>query len=188
MKHNCTYTKLAVAAAAAIVSLTACGKQTSAVAPAAEPSSSAAPGGSIDGYGPSSGSGGGQPIGGSTANSVAMINGKPMWAANRKHTAQENAQYQFTKNGSDFGAANESEYLRKVHELVDHPPTSVETLDRRNGDKLLYDPKGNIFAVVSRDGAPRTMFKPRSGSAYWDEQKKRTNAEAAGGGSAQNAG
>ena len=107
------------------------------------------------------------------ANSVALVNGKPIWAANRKHTAEENAQYQFTKNGADFGASNETEYVRKVHAFLDHPPAGVETLDRSNGDKLLYDPKANIFAVVSRDGAPRTMFKPRDGAAYWDEQKTR---------------
>jgi hypothetical protein len=35
----------------------------------------------------------------------------------------------------------------------------------------MYDPKGNLFAVVDKDGAPRTLFKPRDGAAYWDQQK-----------------
>jgi len=114
------------------------------------------------------------------------INGKPMWAANRKHTAVENAQYQFTKNGQDFGAQNENDYVTKVHAFVESPPSGVETLDRANGDRLIYDAKSNTFAVVSRDGAPRTMFKPRDGAAYWTEQKQRESDRSSGqGGSSQ---
>ena len=33
---------------------------------------------------------------------VALVDGKPMWAANRQHTAQENANYQFQRDGADF--------------------------------------------------------------------------------------
>jgi pyocin large subunit-like protein len=113
---------------------------------------------------------------------VPKIDGKPMWAANRKHTAEENAQYQFAKNGGDFDAKSESEYVSDVHRFVDHPPRGVETLDRPNGDKLIYDPKANVFAVIARNGAPRTMFKPRDGESYWTEQKDReANRGKAGG-------
>ena len=44
---------------------------------------------------------------------------------------------------------------------------------RANGDTLIYDPKANVFAVRSKAGAPRTMFKPDDGMAYWQEQKAR---------------
>ena len=47
---------------------------------------------------------------------------------------------------------------------------------RSNGDTLLYDAKSNTFAVVTKAGAPRTMFKPRDGSAYWDQQVTREQA------------
>ncbi len=104
---------------------------------------------------------------------VPQVDGKPMWAANRQHTAEENAQYQFAKNGGDFGAANETDYVKKAHSFLERPPRSAETIDRSNGDKLIYDPSGNVFAVVSRDGAPRTMFKPRDGASYWAQQKAR---------------
>ena len=104
---------------------------------------------------------------------VKLLNGKPVWAANRRHSAEENAEYQFNKDGSDFGAKSEDEFVRKVHAFVDTPPAGVLTLTRNNGDKLMYDPGGNVFAVVSKDGAPRTMFKPRDGHAYWDQQKQR---------------
>jgi hypothetical protein len=63
--------------------------------------------------------------------------------------------------------------VAKTHAFVDRPPTGALILTRNNGDKLIYDPKANVFAVVSKEGAPRTMFKPRDGAAYWDEQKQR---------------
>jgi pyocin large subunit-like protein len=117
---------------------------------------------------------------------VPQIEGKPMWAANRTHTAEENAQYQFTKNGGDFSAASESDYVLKAHAFVDKPPRGVQTLDRSNGDKLIYDAKANVFAVVSSTGAPRTMFKPRGGASYWAQQKARDAAQASGRGSGGN--
>jgi pyocin large subunit-like protein len=117
---------------------------------------------------------------------VPIVNGKPMWAPNRKHTAEENAEYQFTRNGGDFGASTEADYVTKAHAFVDRPPARAETLDRRNGDRLIYDAKTNVFAVVSRDGAPRTMFKPRDGAAYWAEQKDRESKRDKTGGDSSN--
>jgi pyocin large subunit-like protein len=109
-----------------------------------------------------------------------MFKGKPMWAANRRHTAQENADYQFDKNGKDFGAVNESDYLAKVHHFVEAPPAGVQRIQRANGDSLLYDAKSNTFAVVTKTGAPRTMFKPRDGAAYWRQQVSREQSRANG--------
>ena len=105
--------------------------------------------------------------------------GKPMWAANRTHTAQENADYQFNKNGKDFGAATEADYVARAHAFVDAPPTGVKRIARSNGDALLYDAKTNTFAVVTKAGAPRTMFKPRDGASYWDQQVAREQARSA---------
>ncbi|HEY1752327.1 MAG TPA: hypothetical protein VGG29_13790 [Caulobacteraceae bacterium] len=108
--------------------------------------------------------------------------GKPLWAPNRDHTAQENADYQYNKNGKDFGAASEAEYVAKVHAFVDTPPKNVAKLERANGDALLYDATSNTFAVVSKAGAPRTMFKPRDGASYWQEQIAREAKRSKGGG------
>jgi pyocin large subunit-like protein len=109
---------------------------------------------------------------------VPLFHGKPMWAANRRHTAEENARYQFARDGADFGARDFQDYVAKAHAFVDTPPHGVQELTRDNGDKLLYDAKANVFAVVSREGAPRTMFKPRDGAAYWAEQKERLSDDA----------
>ncbi|WP_309645260.1 hypothetical protein [Phenylobacterium sp.] len=104
---------------------------------------------------------------------VRRIDGKPIWSASRKGTAEENAQRSFERNGEAFGASNLDDFVRKAHAFVEDPPAGTQRLTRSNGDTLLYDPKSNVFAVVTDNGAPRTMFKPDEGGAYWDEQKAR---------------
>ncbi len=102
--------------------------------------------------------------------------GKPIWAANRRHTAQENADYQFGRHGKEFNATTEAEYVRLAHSFVSSPPAGVQRLERPNGDSLMYDAKTNTFAVATSAGVPRTLFKPRDGAAYWRDQVARVNA------------
>ena len=45
------------------------------------------------------------------------------------------------------------------------------TTTRANGDTLMYDPASGLFAVARKDGAPRTVFKPDDGKAYWRAQQ-----------------
>ena len=104
---------------------------------------------------------------------VALLDGKPEWAASRRYSAQESAQHAYARNGEAFGAKSLEDYVRKAHAFVEHPPKSVETLTRANGDTLFYDARNNVFAVADKAGAPRTMFKPDDGAAYWQEQKDR---------------
>ena len=104
---------------------------------------------------------------------VKLVDGKPMWSASRKFSAQENAERAFARNGEAFGADSLGAFVEKAHGFVAHPPKGTLTFARANGDKLFYDPRGNIFAVASKAGAPRTMFKPDDGMAYWEQQKAR---------------
>src|SRR5690606_41082023 len=104
---------------------------------------------------------------------VLMVAGKPMWSATRARTAEENARRAFERNGAAFGARTQDEFVRIAHAFVGSPPAGAETLSRVNGDVLIYDPKDNVFAVRTREGAPRTLFKPDEGAAYWQEQKDR---------------
>jgi pyocin large subunit-like protein len=104
---------------------------------------------------------------------VKLVDGKPMWSASRKYSASENAQRAFDRNGAAFGARDIDTFVGKAHAFVEHPPKGTLTMTRKNGDTLFYDPKGNVFAVASKEGAPRTMFKPDEGMAYWEEQKTR---------------
>lgn len=109
----------------------------------------------------------------SQAGPARLLDGKTIWASSRRYSAEENARRAFERNGAAFGARDMEDFARKARAFGEHPPRGVETLERANGDRLLYDPKGNVFAVISKDGAPRTMFKPDDGAAYWQEQKSR---------------
>jgi hypothetical protein len=109
-----------------------------------------------------------------------MFHGEPMWSQNRSHTAKENAEYQFQRSGADLGAKTLDDFLTKAHRFGDHPPAGTLHFERANGDRLLYDPKDNLFAVITRDGAPRTIFKPRDGMEYWNAQKTRELARSEG--------
>lgn len=109
---------------------------------------------------------------------VRRINGKPMWSSSRRFSSDQNAERNFKRNGADFGANNLDAYVARAHAFIAKPPKGAQTLTRANGDTLIYDPAGNVFAVATREGAPRTMFKPDEGPAYWETVKAR---EAAGG-------
>jgi pyocin large subunit-like protein len=109
---------------------------------------------------------------------VQLVDGKPVWAASRKYSADNSAQYAFEHHGDDFAAKSLDQYVQKAHAFVEHPPKGTETVTRQNGDMLFYDPNGNVFAVANKDGAPRTMFKPDDGATYWQQQKDRIAKQA----------
>lgn len=114
---------------------------------------------------------------------VPKLDGQPIWTANSRRTAEENVARQFERNGEDFSARTVEDYARKAHQFVSNPPSTAETLNRENGDILIYDPRSNVFAVASSQGVPRTMFKPRDGASYWAEQKERQAGKHASSGS-----
>jgi pyocin large subunit-like protein len=101
---------------------------------------------------------------------VRLVGGRPMWADNRSHTAEENVQYQFEHHGVELRAKDVDDFVAKAHRFVNSPPDGALTLTRANGDRLLFDPRSKLFGVVRSDGAPRTVFKPETGQAYWDQQ------------------
>jgi pyocin large subunit-like protein len=101
-----------------------------------------------------------------------MFNGKPLWADNRRGSAEENARYQFEHRGGDIGAHDLQDYLNKVHAFFDHPPKDSESVVRAsNGDVLIYSESAKLFGVIRKDGAPRLLMKPPTGRSYWEAQK-----------------
>jgi hypothetical protein len=108
--------------------------------------------------------------GGRVARAPTYKDGRPVWAANRRRTADENIQRMYQRNGADFGASSSQDYVARAHAFLNSPPAGVQTATRSNGDKLYYDARTNTFLVATRNGAPRIMMKPRDGAAYWKEQ------------------
>ncbi|WP_282008945.1 S-type pyocin family protein [Brevundimonas aveniformis] len=116
-----------------------------------------------------------------SAPAVEAERGRPVWSTTRNRTADEGAQRSFERNGADFGASSQDAYVQAVHAFIANPPPGTETVRRRNGDTLYYHAASNTFAVATRDGAPRTMFKPREGAAYWAEQQASVARQSGGG-------
>lgn len=102
---------------------------------------------------------------------VPKVDGRPMWSATRRYTAEQNARRAFERNGAAFGADTVDAFVRKAHAFTARPPKGALFLTRENGDRLIYDPAANVFAIASAEGAPRTMFKPDTGMAYWEQVK-----------------
>ena len=98
---------------------------------------------------------------------------KPPVTANRRETADAKVQRLYERNGAAFAARSADDYLAKVRAFTVSPPRDAETVKRPNGDTLIYQASTNTFAVVARDGTPRTMFKPNDGPTYWAQQKDR---------------
>ena len=98
---------------------------------------------------------------------------KPPVTANRRETADAKVQRLYERNGAAFGAKSADDYLQKVRAFTEETPKGTETVKRPNGDTLFYQASTNTFAVVDRNGVPRTMFKPDDGPTYWAEQKER---------------
>jgi pyocin large subunit-like protein len=112
------------------------------------------------------------------ARTLPRLAGKPMWAQSKSRSAEAGAEAQFQRNGADFGSATVEDYIAEAHAFASKPPKGTQMTTRRNGDVLLYDPVGNVFAVVTADGAPRTLFKPKDGAAYWAKQKASAQQQA----------
>ena len=102
---------------------------------------------------------------------AAPAEARPVLTANRRETVDAKVARLFERNGADFGARTAEDYLARVQAFTSNPPAGTERVERANGDVLLYQASTNTFAVLSRDGVPKTMFKPREGPAYWAEQK-----------------
>lgn len=98
---------------------------------------------------------------------------KTVLTANRRETVNDKVARLHERNGADFGARSPEDFVVKIQDFTETPPAGVETVKRPNGDTLLYQASTNTFAVVARDGTPRTMFKPDDGPDYWAEQKER---------------
>ena len=84
---------------------------------------------------------------------------KPIWTAKKDKTSLENAFGHWKDHGKEFpNIRNSKEYVEHAWKFRDR--TDVLTKVRENGDRLLYDDRKNIFAIYTKEGVPRTMYRP----------------------------
>lgn len=93
-----------------------------------------------------------------------------LWSHGRDG-ADANAQEHWEKHGSEFPEDHsEQDYVREANGFVHYPPPGTLTKHDSRGDTLFYQPSTDIFAVMDREGEPRTFFKPNNGMEYWSRQ------------------
>lgn len=83
-----------------------------------------------------------------------------LWTKTRDLTAEQNASAHFKKHGKDFGFQTEADYIQAVHNFIKNPPAGTIIIIQSDGDIVFYDSQKNWFAVTTKRGTPRTLFKP----------------------------
>ena len=102
---------------------------------------------------------------------VDVVSKGPLWSSTKNKSAEENAFGHFKKHKSEFPEfQNAEQYIEGAKKFLNNPPKGTLTKTNSRGDTLRYDPNTNTFGVLSKDGAPRTMFRPNSGIDYWNRQ------------------
>ena len=83
------------------------------------------------------------------------------WTSTEKRSPNTNLAEHWSKHSKEFPELkSQNDYYRHAQEFVSDPPRGTLNKTRKNGDTVLYNPKTNTFAVKTKDGAPRTIFKP----------------------------
>lgn len=95
-----------------------------------------------------------------------------LWTSTKHRTTVQNAFKHYKDHGKDFPELNNAvEYVEKAHAFGLKPPQgTLSKIRAHNGDRLLYHPDTNTFVSISKEGVPRTMFKPVDGIKYFEGQ------------------
>ncbi|MEW6120403.1 MAG: RHS repeat-associated core domain-containing protein [Pseudomonadota bacterium] len=94
-----------------------------------------------------------------------------LWSTTKSKSAVENAFGHWSKHKSEFPELqNAKQYAERAKDFLTNPPKGTLTKTNSRGDTLRYDPGTNTFGVLGKDGAPRTMFRPKEGMGYWNRQ------------------
>ncbi|MFN9895880.1 MAG: RHS repeat-associated core domain-containing protein [Acidobacteriota bacterium] len=106
---------------------------------------------------------------GGKTNAAARVG---IWSETKGLSRVQNAFNHWNGHRSDVpNLHNAKQYVEAARDFVANPPAGIPSKTRTNGDVLLYDAASNTFAVKNAQGAPKTMFKPTDGAAYFHRQK-----------------
>jgi filamentous hemagglutinin len=97
----------------------------------------------------------------SSTNAATNAAAASEWSATKTLSASENARAHWIKHGAMFSEfSNASQYVKGAQGFVSKPPLGTLVKTRPNGDMVFYHPATNTFAVKTKTGVPKTMFKP----------------------------
>ena len=83
------------------------------------------------------------------------------WTSAKKASNNINLAGHWEKHKDEFPTLmSQNDYYRFAQNFVTNPPKDTLEKVRKNGDSVLYQPSTNTFAVKTKDGLPRTVFRP----------------------------
>jgi len=83
------------------------------------------------------------------------------WTSAKKASNNINLAGHWEKHKTEFPELkSQNEYYRFAQDSVNNPPKGTLVKIRKNGDSVFYQPSTKTFAVKTKDGLPRTVFKP----------------------------
>jgi pyocin large subunit-like protein len=95
---------------------------------------------------------------------------RPIWSKTDKFTSVGNALKHSKDHRKEFiGIQNSKQYVEHAWKFRDRTDVMIKV--RTNGERVLYDPSSNTFGVFTRAGTPKTVFKPRDGMKYFNDDK-----------------
>ena len=74
----------------------------------------------------------------------------------------------FNRHGKEFNAKTEQEYVFTAKSFFEATGDNYLQYTRKNGDVVKYNTSNNTFGIVSKDGIIRTLFKPKDGLKYFE--------------------
>ena len=93
------------------------------------------------------------------------------WSETKKLTNVQNAYKHFKKHKKDFPEyKNAKQYVDGVKKFIKEPPAGTLKKTNSDGYTFYYNQNTNTFAVTMPDGTPMTMFKPKDGKLYYEQQ------------------
>ena len=91
----------------------------------------------------------------------SMGKSNKIWSCTKEMNSVENALWHWKKHGKEFQELNNSRhYVEKVRNFLSTPPSGTLMKTRLNGETVLYHPETNVFASFTKEGIPKTFFKP----------------------------
>lgn len=92
-----------------------------------------------------------------------------IWTSTKKRTSVQNAYKHWKDHGHEFSELlNSKQYVEHAHNFFAISKGQQLTKVRPNGDILIYNVQSNTFGAFTKDGVPKTVFKPMDGIIYWE--------------------
>jgi pyocin large subunit-like protein len=96
--------------------------------------------------------------------------GKQIWSSTKNKTSVQNAFGHWKDHKNEFPELlNVKQYVERCRNLIQNSEGTLTKI-RPNGEILRYHLNSNTFGAFTKEGVPKTMFRPRESLRYWESR------------------